>query len=264
VSGRVWPRLGAALIVPLYGFLLAPLVITIFMSFSNDSFLGFPPSNWGVRWYHALLSNERFLEAFQVSLMLAVSVMSLALLAGVPAAYAVTRFRFPGRDALFALFTAPLLLPAIVLGLALLIVFVRLGLLATWPGLTLAHLVIALPYVVRISAVALSTIPPELEEAALSLGATPWRAFRRVTLPLMVPGLVGCAALSFLLSFDEIVISLFLVGPNLSTLPVEIYRYVEYRTDPQVAALSVVLICITMGLVLLVERTIGVMRALGR
>jgi putative spermidine/putrescine transport system permease protein len=253
-----------ALVVLLYGFLLSPLLITIVISFSADPFLSFPPSDWGFRWYLEVAGNATFGAAARSSLLIALVVTAIALGTGVPAAYAIVRGSFPGRDALLALLTAPLLLPAIVLGLAVLLVFVRVGLVATYQGMILAHLVVTLPYVVRITAVALSTLKPDAEEAALTLGATPWKTFRHVTLPLMLPGIIGAAALCFLVSFDEVVLSLFLTGPRLSTLPVEIYRYVEFRTDPQIAALSVVLILITVALVVLIERSVGVMRALGK
>jgi len=261
---RLSSLLFRALVVLLYAFLLSPLLITIVISFSADPFLSFPPSAWGLRWYGEVARNATFGSAAWASLVIAVSVTLIGLATGVPAAYAIVRGNFPGRDAILALLTAPLLLPAIVLGLAVLLVFVRAGLVATYQGMILAHLCVTLPYVVRITAVALSTLKPDAEEAALTLGATPWKAFRHVTLPLMLPGIVGAAALSFLVSFDEVVLSLFLTGPRLTTLPVEIYRYVEFRTDPQIAALSVVLILITVGLVVLIERSVGVMRALGK
>lgn len=252
------------LVVLLYCFLLSPLLITIVISFSNDPFMGFPPSSWGFRWYGELARNATFGSAALTSVLVAISVTLVALCAGVPAAYAIVRGSFAGRDALLALLTAPLLLPAIVLGLAVLLVFVRIGLVASYPGMILAHLCVTLPYVVRITAVALSTLKPDAEEAALTLGATPWATFRHVTLPLMLPGIVGAGALSFLVSFDEVVLSLFLTGPRLTTLPVEIYRYVEFRTDPQIAALSVALILVTVSVVVLIERSVGVMRALGK
>ncbi len=117
--------------------------------------------------------------------------------------------------------------------------------------------------VIRTTATSLQTLVPEYEEAALSLGARPWQVFRRVTLPLIRPGVIAGAALAFLVSFDEVVISLFLVGPRLTTLPVEVFRYVQDRADPQAAALSVVLIALSVGVVLLVERALGLRRILG-
>ncbi|MEK1855191.1 MAG: ABC transporter permease subunit, partial [Phyllobacterium sp.] len=162
------------------------------------------------------------------------------------------------------LFTAPLLLPAIVLGLAILLVFVRLQLLGTFPGLIVAHLIVATPYVIRIMTTALGTLPPSVEEAATMLGASPLVVFRRITLPLMTPGLIASAALSFLLSFDEVVISLFITGPRLTTLPVEIFNYVESQTDPMTASISVVLVAATLLIIILIERTLGLSQTMGK
>lgn len=248
----------------LYLFLLAPLIVVVLTSFSNDSILAFPPQRWGWGGYLALLGNPGFQRGFRVSIVLALVVTGASLAIGGAAALALARFQVTGRGLLLGLFTAPLLLPGIVLGLGLLMVFARLGLLATFPGLMLAHTLVTLPFVIRILLTALGGIPGELEAAAASLGASPGRVFRRVTLPLMAPGLVAAAALSFLASFDEVVISLFVVGPRLTTLPIEVFHYIEFHADPQVSALSVVLILLTVGLVVVVERSLGVMRALGR
>lgn len=248
----------------LFVFLLAPVLLVFPMSFSGDSFMSFPPSSWSLRWYEALPQNRVLINALWTSLGLASVVTILSLLIAIPAAYAIARMEFFGREALFALFTAPLLLPSIVLGLAILIVFVGVGLISTFPGLVLAHLVVTLPYALRVLATALSTLPHQVEEAASSLGATPFTVFRRVTLPLMTPGIVAAAALAFLVSFDEVVISLFVVGPRITTLPVELYRYVDTRADPLVAAASVFLILGTVAVVLIVERTMGLNKAVGK
>lgn len=245
-------------------FLLAPVLLVFPVSFSGDNFISFPPSSWSLRWYRALPHNHVLIGALWTSLALAVTVTVLSLAIAIPAAYAIARMKFFGRDVLFALFTAPLLLPSIVLGLAILIVFVGIGLISTFRGLVLAHLVVTLPYALRVLATALTTLPHDVEEAAASLGAGPLTVFRRVTLPLMAPGIVAAAALSFLVSFDEVVISLFVVGPRITTLPVELYRYVDTRSDPLVAAASVFLILGTIAIVLLVERTMGLNRAVGR
>jgi len=245
-------------------FLLAPVLFVFPISFSNDPFLSFPPRSWGVRYYIDLPSRSVFVNAFRTSVLLAgvVTVLSLAL--AIPAAYAIARLNLRGRDWLMGVFTAPLLLPSIVLGLAILLVFIRLDLIATYPGLITAHLVITLPYALRIVATALATIPPSIEDAAATLGAPPLVVFWRVTLPQMLPGIFAAAALSFLVSFDEVVLSLFVVGPQLSTFPVEMFRYVETRTDPLIAAASVILILFTLGLVLVLERTVGLARAVAK
>jgi putative spermidine/putrescine transport system permease protein len=252
------------LVLALYVFLLAPLVVVLLTSFSNDGYLAFPPAHWGGGAYRALLANANFAAGLRISLLLASSVTLVTLVIGTAAAYAIARYRFPGSGMLLGLFTAPLLLPSIILGLALLLVFAQIGLLATFPGLMLGHALIALPFVVRIVLTAIRGIPPALEDAAATLGAPPWRVFTRIFLPLMIPGLIAAAALAFLASFDEVVISLFLVGPRLTTLPIEVFHYVQYRADPQLSALSVVLIGFTLVLILVIERSIGFLRAVGR
>lgn len=251
-------------IVLLYMFLLAPIAIVALTSFSNDAYLAFPPAHWGLGGYLALLHNTGFRAGLETSVLLGAAVTALTLALGTAAAFAIARFRFLGAGALLAFFTAPLLLPTIVLGLALLLVFAQIGLLATFTGLTLGHAVVAIPYVIRLMLTALSALPPSLEEAAATLGATPLRVFWRVTLPLMRPALLAAAALAFLASFDEVTITLFLVGPRLTTLPVEVFRYVQNHADPQVSALSVVLIVLTVGVIVLVERSLGLMRAVSR
>lgn len=238
-------------------FLLAPVIIVVPLSFSGEVYMAFPPKSWSTRWYGAILDHGKMLSAFWFSLKLAGIVTLTNLLVAVPAAYALVRLRPRGAEVLMSLFTAPLLLPTIVLGLAMLIVFASAGMLATPQGLFAAHLTVTLPYVLRVIATALSTLPIAVEEAAATLGASPFTVFRRVTLPLMAPGLVAAGALSFLVSFDEVVLSLFMSGPKLATLPVEMYRHVESRADPLVAAISVILVLFTLSIVVVVDRSLG-------
>lgn len=254
---------GRAGILLLFVFLLAPVILVVPLSFSAANNLAWPPPAWSTRWYVAMLNQPGLVQAAWNSLGLASVVALACLLLGMPAALALERGRFPGRQAAAALVTAPLLLPSIVIGLALLAVLAGPGLLGSWTGLVLAHLTITLPYAVRVLTTALSTLPPTVEDAARSLGASPFRVFRRVTLPLMLPGVVATAAITFLVSFDEVVISLFVVGPQLTTLPVALYRYVESRTDPLVAAVSTVLVGLTMLVVLVLDRAVGLRRAVG-
>jgi putative spermidine/putrescine transport system permease protein len=255
---------GRLVIVLLYVFLLAPIGIVLLTSFSNDAYLAFPPAHWGLGGYTALYANRGFRAGLETSLLLGAAVTLLTLLCGTAAAYAIARFRFAGAGALLAFFTAPLLLPTIVLGLALLLVFAQLGLLASFTGLVIGHALVAIPYVIRLMLTAISGVPPTLEEAAATLGATPLRIFWRVTLPSMRPALLAAAALAFLASFDEVTITLFLVGPRLTTLPVAVFRYLQDHADPQVSALSVVLIVLTVGVIALIERSLGLMRAVSR
>lgn len=246
-----------ALAALMFVFLLAPLIVVLPISFSGDRFMMFPPTSWSTQWYGAIFTDGRMVQAFWTSLGLAAVVTVLSLALGLPAAYALVRLKPRGADALGALFTAPLLLPTIVLGLAILIVFARFGLLATFPGLVAAHLVVTLPYALRVLSTALSTLPIAVEEAAATLGAPPLTVFRRITLPMMRSGLIGTAALSFLVSFDEVVLSLFMTGPRIATLPVAMYHRVEQQADPLVASLSVLLVALTLAVVLVVDRSAG-------
>lgn len=259
-AGRVLSSFAALV----YAMILAPIVVVVMLSFSADNFIVFPPSGYSLRWFQQLAGNGPLLAALWLSVQVAAVVTLLSLGVGVPAALALAKGRFAGKAALTNFFLAPLLLPTLITGLALLLFFSPLKLTATLPGLVLGHMTVTVPFVIRMMTTALTNLPDDIEAAAATLGATPWRVVRRVTLPLATPGLIACACLSFLLSFDETVISLFIAGPRASTLPVEMVRYVEGRTDPLIAALSVVLIVATLAVVLVVERLVGVARAVGK
>ncbi|MBW5434068.1 ABC transporter permease [Bradyrhizobium canariense] len=245
-------------------FLLAPVILVFPISFSADAYVAWPPSGWSTRWYGELLKNEELTEAFSNSLVLAIYVTILTLLIATPAALVLARNTFAGRSALVSLFTSPLLLPSIVLGLAILVIFVGYGLVGSWTGMIIGHLVITLPYALRVLMTGLSTLPPFVEDAAGTLGAGPFAVFRRITLPLIAPALVASAALSFIVSFDETVISLFIAGTRLKLLPVSLYHYVESRTDPLIAAVSALMVLGILVLVIVIERAIGLRKAVAK
>ena len=261
---RLLILLGRAYVIALFVVIFTPMAIIIAISFSADSYLSFPPSGWSLQWYGKVLGNERFLAGLQNSAMIAAIVSVLSLLFGLPAAYALVRLDFLGRELIRNLILAPLILPTIVLGLGILMVFAPARLVASYQGLVLAHLVVTLPFTVRILQTTLSNIGRDAEHAAMTLGATPLRTFIQVTLPQLTPGIIASTAIAAILSFDEIVISLFIVGPRLSTLPVEIFRYVDEKTDPLVAVLAVLLIAVSLAIVLIVERSVGFARAFSR
>jgi putative spermidine/putrescine transport system permease protein len=245
-----------------YIVLLSPLAVVALLSVSSGAYLTFPPPGFSLRWFAALADSGEILTAARNSAALAAMVTLVVLIVGFPAALAVARGRAPGWIAL--LLSAPLLLPTLVIGLALLMTLQPYGLVATWPGLALGHCVVVLPFVVRIMVSAFTALTPDLEEAAATLGAAPLRTFLRVTLPLALPGALAAATLAFLVSFDETVISLFLVGPRLTTLPVALFHYTESRTDPLVAALAVSLIAISVAVIAMVDRLVGFTRTVGR
>lgn len=251
-----------SLITALYLFLLAPIIIVFIISFDTRQYLAFPPESlsWGS--YLKVLHNPVFIAAFGRSLALGVVVGVGATLIGVLLAYALTRFSFRGKGVLAFLAVAPFLVPHIVLAVGLMLVLSPLGLLDSYPGIALAHLGITVPYTVRTVTMSLLSVDPRLEEAARVHGASSWQVFRRVTLPLIRPGVAAGGVIAFLISFDEATLSLFLVSTRASTLPTEIYRYLEYATDPQIAALSVILILISLAVVVVLERSVGLRKAL--
>jgi putative spermidine/putrescine transport system permease protein len=241
-----------------------PMAIILVISFSADSYLSFPPSGWSLKWYGTVLGNISFMQGFRNSAIIAVIVAALSLALGLPAAYALVRLDFPGRALIRSLVIAPLVLPAMMLGLGILMVFTPAGLVATYPGLVLAHLVMTLPFSIRILQTSLSNLGTDVDEAAMTLGARPFQVFMQITLPRLTPGVIASSAIALILSFDEIVLSLFIVGPRLQTLPVALYRYVDERTDPMVAVLAVLMIALSLAIVLVVERSVGFAKAFGR
>ncbi|MGV8937352.1 MAG: ABC transporter permease [Allorhizobium sp.] len=256
--------LSRAYVTLIFCLVFLPMAIILVISFSADSYLSFPPSGWSLKWYGLVLGNASFMEGFRNSAVIAVIVAALSLALGLPAAYALVRLEFPGRALIRNLILAPLILPAMMLGLGILMVFTPAGLVATYPGLVLAHLVMTLPFSIRILQTALGNLGTDVEEAAMTLGARPLQVFTRITMPRLLPGVIASSAIALILSFDEIVLSLFIVGPRLQTLPVAIYRYVNERTDPMVAVLAVLMIALSLSIVLIVERSIGFAKAFGR
>jgi putative spermidine/putrescine transport system permease protein len=260
------PRLGGwpnrILVTLLYLFLLAPILIVLLISVDTQSTMSFPPQGFSLQWYRAIWDNEAFTNGFKVSLFVALGVACVATILGVLSSLALSRYSFPGRASLSAFFLSPLLVPAIVLGLALLLVLDPIGLTGTYPGLIIAHLAVTVPYIIRTTSMSLMTLNRSCEEAARTLGASSLTTFRRVTLPLVLPGVLSGFVIAFIISFDEAVISLFVVRGDVTTLPVEIFNYVETRTDPQIAALSVVLILISLLVVIVLERAMGLRKVL--
>lgn len=249
------------LVTLLYLFLLAPIIIVFIVSFDTRQYLAFPPESLSLGSYAAVLSNQSFISAFWRSLLIGVIVGLGAVAIGTLLAMALVRRRFRGQGAVGFLVIAPFIVPNIVLAVGLVLVLANFGLLDSYPGLVVAHLGVTIPYTVRTVSMSLSAVDARVEEAALVHGASPLRVFWHVTLPLIRPGLIAGGVIAFLISFDETTISLFIVSVRSSTLPTEIYRYLEHSTDPQIAALSVILILISIVLVVLVERLIGLRKA---
>jgi putative spermidine/putrescine transport system permease protein len=252
-----------ALIALLYLFLLAPLLVVLVISFDTRPYLAFPPAGFSFGSYIAVAHNAAFRAAFGASIAVGIATAALALAAGVPAALVLAAgAKFRGGGILAAFFLSPLLVPHIVLAVGIILVLAPVNLLDSYTGLVLAHVGITIPYVIRTVSLSLAAIDRSCAEAARVHGATPFAMFRRVTLPLAMPGLLAGGVIAFLVSFDEAVIALFIAASHVDTLPLEIFRYIEFRTDPQVAALSVLLVLVSVGLMVVVERVVGLRAAL--
>ena len=229
-------------------FLLLPIVFIVALSFGSSPWLAFPPPEWTLRWYGELFSKPEWFTAIGNSFRigLAVTVMSLAI--GVPASFAIVRGRFPGRDALAALFTTPLIVPLVIIGIALYGFFLSTGLSGTFLAFSLSHLVIALPFSVITTTNALRAFDENIEKAAIVCGATRAQALLRVTLPAILPGIVAGGLFSFLISWDEVVLAIFMSSPDLQTLPVKMWSALRLDLSPIIAAAATLMVLLTLVL----------------
>jgi putative spermidine/putrescine transport system permease protein len=223
-------------------YLLAPVLVVVATSVTTTAYPVFPPHGFTLRWYGEFLNNPEFMSGVRLSALLAFAATLIATCLGTAAALGLARGPRRTRSALAALFLSPIVFPAIVLGLALLIFYSRVGFSGSFAGLVAAHVVLVTPFVVRLVAASLAEFDDSVEEAARNLGAGWPRVFFQVTLPIIRPGVVAGAVFAFIISFDELVVTLFLAGPGMQTLPIRIYSFVQYNSTPIISAISTTLI----------------------
>ena len=241
-------------------FLVGPTVIMLLTSFTASQSLRFPPDGLSLRWYAALLDADQMQAAAWNSLVVAFWTTALSVVLGTAAALGIARSRSPLARACDVLFMSPLLLPALAFGFAALIFIHRLGFAPSIPFLVLGHAVVCVPFVLRTTIAALSQLDPALLDASQSLGAGGWRTFRRVTLPLIAPGLGAGAFLAFMASFDNVPVSLFLADERSEMLPIHLWQQIETNLDVRTAAVSGLIVMFTLILMLLAERLAGLTR----
>ncbi len=239
-------------------FLIGPFVIIFSASFSQAQTLSFPPQGFTLFWFHKVATMPMFINAFKMSIWIALLASIFALLLGMPVAYALSRFQFPGKRAVEIMTTLPVIIPQMVAGLAFLRIFVLMGIFSIQETLLIGHTIIILPFAIRMIHSSIVNLPSSIEEAAISLGASPLRAFIRVVLPNITTGLMSAFILTFITSFNNVPISLFLTGPGVSTLPIVMLTYMEYYFDPSIAALATILIVITLFVVFVMQKLLGV------
>ena len=246
-------------------FLLTPIVVTVVMAFHARPYLGpLPPPALSLRWFAQFFSDDYFLRGLGTSLQLAVLSVAVSLSVGVATAFAFDRARFPGRELLISLFLSPLLVPPVVTGFALLLFLSHLGLVNGFARLLCGHIIITVPYTIRATLAGLSGIDRSLTEAALILGATERRAFWDVTIPLARTSIVSGAIFAFAVSMDDVAVSIMLTDATTYTLPVALISSMRANFDLTIAAASVMLMLLTLALILILDRVVGLNRAIGQ
>lgn len=247
-----------AIVVLLYFFLLAPIVIIVLAAFNSGEYLKFPPEGFSLRWFVKFAHDGPFVRAFWFSLQLATATTILSTLIGGTAAFYVVRHASRFRDMLRLMVISPLQLPGILTGIALLIFFYSSGLgTRGMRALLLGHTLVSLPYVFLTISTVLVGFDRSLEEAARSLGASPFVTFRRVTLPLIKGGVISGGLFAFITSFDQFPISLLLVSVGNTTLPLQLFDYLRFSFDPTAAAVSTLSVLMSVGIVVLIHKLVG-------
>ncbi len=241
-------------------FLIGPFLIIVLAGLSAGDFMTFPPEGLSLKWYLKVFTVDSFRASFALSMFLAVFGTIAALILGVPAAYAISRYDIPFGETIKTIVAAPIIVPGIIVGLALLrYLVVPLNFTVTL-ALFLAHTALVLPYAVRVVSASLNNLRSDMEEAAVLLGCTRLGAFMKVVLPNIQGGVLAAFILGFVTSFNQVPVSLFLSGPGVRTLPIDMLSYMEITYDPSVAALSALLAFLSVIIVFVAEKFLGFSR----
>ena len=241
-------------------FLIGPFLIIIAASLSAGESLAFPPAGFSFKWIIKVFQIESFRVSFMVSMLLAIFGTLTALVLGIPVSYALARYKLPLGETIKTIVSAPIIVPGIIVGLALLrYLVIPVGFSITL-ALFLAHTALVLPYAVRVVSASMNNLRSDIEEAAVLLGSSRMGAFFRVVLPNIRGGILAAFILGFVTSFNQVPVSLFLSGPGVTTLPIDMISYLETTFDPSIAALSSLLAFMSIGIVFLAERFLGFSR----
>lgn len=263
---RKIPILMLVLAILGFTYMLAPIVVVVMAGLTAGEFLTFPPQGFSLRWVAAFLQSESYLSAFFFSFRLALMTMVVSTILGTAAALFLSHTNIVGRGAMRAFFLSPVVLPGVVVGFALFSFYIStgIGLSRTIWGLWIGHILYSTPYVIGTVGAALAAYDKSLDEAARSLGSSPWRAFRKVTLPNISQGIQAGSIFAFIVSFGQFEVSLFLSSPNVEPLPIAMYNSLRYQFDPSAAAAGIFAITLVIASVLLTNRLINIRRLLER
>lgn len=226
-------------------FLIGPTLAVIPISFSSANFLSYPLPGLSLQWYAKVLAPQPWMSALMNSLLVGTGATALATVLGTLAALGLSRENLPARAGLLGIIISPMIVPVVISGVGMYFLFAKLGLVASFTGMILAHAVLGVPFVVITVTATLKNFDPNLARAAASLGASPIRTFFTVTLPLIAPGVVSGGLFAFVFSFDEVVVALFISGPAQRTLPRQMFDGLRDNIDPSILAMSTLLVIIS-------------------
>ncbi len=251
--------LGKVGIVAIYAFLLAPIVIVVLASFNPENTAALATTSFSLRWYRDFAANNNFVSAFRFSLWLGLIAALAATAIGLLASYAIVRFLGRRRAVGQSLALMPMMIPHILISISLLSMLTRVEL-PELLVLIIGHVLVCLPFTVAGITASLDGVDPQLEQAAWTLGASRLRILWEITIPLVAPGLLSAMLFAFIVSFGDVYISLFLSGPGMTTLPIEIFAFIQWESSPVIAAITTVQMLLIIALGLLIERLVGLRR----
>lgn len=250
-------KLLTTFVVLVFIFLFTPLVVISMTSIGTENYIAFPPKGFSLQWFAKVFSSKAFVSSMSTSFMISFIATLLALIIGIPAAYGLSRYNFKGKGAIKSFFFSPLIIPGIVVGFSLFqFLLVQLGL-SVYISLFIGHTLVIIPYIIRVVGASLELFDYSIEEAAISLGCRRATTFFKIVLPNITSGVMAAFMLAFINSFNNVPVSIFLSGPGVSTLPITMMNYVEYNYDPTVSALSVMLMIMTVVIMYILEKTLG-------
>jgi putative spermidine/putrescine transport system permease protein len=259
---KILRLLGGIVVIAILGFLVLPAFVVTLAAFNGKAILSFPPETWSWRWFVKAVAYQDFQTGFHNGLIVTACASSIALVVGAAFALALERYEFRFKRLIETVLLAPLVVPHFTVGLGFLILAAQLGLARGYAVIVACHVVLVLPFVLRSVYVSLRNLDPRLELAAASLGAPPHRVLATVTLPLLLPGLLGGWLFAAILSFNEFTASLFVTAQRTQTLPVALYNYVREYADPSMAAVSVMYIVVIATLLTLANAFLGLAKVL--
>jgi len=232
-------------------FMIMPNFVVFPISFSSATYLEFPPKEWSLRWYHEYFGRAEWVSATLRSFEVGLCVTFVSIILGSLAAYGLVRGRFPGKNFINAVIISPMIAPILVTAVAVFMLFARLRLNGSLIGFVIAHTVVATPFVVIVMSASLRGVNIELEQAAMNLGANRFTTLRRVVFPMALPGKISSGLFAFLISFDELIIAIFISTPKMNTLPKILWDGIRTEINPTIASVSTLLI--TMSVIVLVS-----------